>query len=197
MIIQGTNVPIIFIFPASVADILAVEVSLYQEKRQLKHWNYCDVTIDDNKIIAPLKQSETILFPSGKCNIEVKWVDADGQVNFARNLVNTIVERFDKTVMKNEAVPYLGEELPDGTHGCGCCCANGMNSQQMYYIHCLSQTLVKKGYSPYVDEDTGTWWEYDAKTGKFVDTQIVAGTQPISFMDILNYWHASILEQEG
>ena len=41
-------------------------------------------------------------------------------------------------------------------------------------IKTLTGSVVKAGYSPYIDEDTGTWWEYDVKTKSFIDTGVSA-----------------------
>lgn len=35
-------------------------------------------------------------------------------------------------------------------------------------------TIVKKGYSPYINGDTLTWWEYDDTQKVFIDTGITA-----------------------
>lgn len=35
-------------------------------------------------------------------------------------------------------------------------------------------TVIKKGYSPYIDDVTGTWWEYDDAARAFVDTGVFA-----------------------
>ena len=39
--------------------------------------------------------------------------------------------------------------------------------------------VIKKGYSPYINEETGTWFEYDHSVGGFVDTGVVAVYEPI------------------
>lgn len=36
----------------------------------------------------------------------------------------------------------------------------------------LTGTLVKKGYSPFMNEETGTWWEYDDSLNAFIDTGV-------------------------
>lgn len=100
MIIQGTNRPIVFTFEESMEDILDIEICLYSNNQEIKHWTLGDVDIDDNRIVCPLTQAETVLFPAGKCTIEVKWMNSYGETLFAKNLVNTIVERYDKTIME-------------------------------------------------------------------------------------------------
>lgn len=103
MIIQGTNNPIIFNFSASMTTIADIEISLYNEEKELKHWTLGDVEIENEKIYAPLTQEETVLFPAGKCYFEVKWMDAFGRTNFAKQIPNTITLRNDKTIMEGAA----------------------------------------------------------------------------------------------
>lgn len=105
MIIQGTNNPIIFTFDKPMNTIADIEISLIgSDNKELKHWTLDDVEIDGEHIYAPLKQEETIKFPAGKCSIEVKWMDALGRTNFAKNISNSILKRIDKTIMEGAAV---------------------------------------------------------------------------------------------
>lgn len=201
MIIQGTNIPLIFTFSDDMTDIKDIEISLYTEAKELKHWSMCNIDIDNEIIIAPLTQAESILFPAGKCFIEVKWMDRDGKVNFAKNLTNIIVERHDKTVMENEAYPYPplsgddnNENIPSDSSCGGCCNRNSTNT--MYKIGSMGETIIHKGYSPYINEETGTWWEYDDKLKTFIDTNILTSGIPIPLDDILAYWEASVQEEE-
>lgn len=54
-------------------------------------------------------------------------------------------------------------------------------------VKALGETVVRKGYSPYVNRDTGTWFEYDEDTRTFVDThiQVLTSVETISNDDIL------------
>lgn len=100
MIIQGTNNPIIFIFPKVISDIKDIEISLYTAKKELKHWTLTDVTIEGKTIQAPLTQEETVTFPIGQCFIEVKWINENGKTEFAGILENEIISRKDHTIME-------------------------------------------------------------------------------------------------
>lgn len=40
-----------------------------------------------------------------------------------------------------------------------------------------SMIVYKRGYSPYISEDTGTWFEYSEEYGGFVDTGVKAGSE--------------------
>lgn len=37
-----------------------------------------------------------------------------------------------------------------------------------------TKKVIKKGYSPYIDETTGTWWEYNDTTKEYEDTGVTA-----------------------
>lgn len=109
MIIQGTNNPLIFTFSEPMTTISDIEISLYTEdketntQKEWKHWTKDDVEIEETKITAPLRQEETIIFPEGKCFIEVKWMNAFGHTEFAKVLTTTISKRIDKTIMEGAA----------------------------------------------------------------------------------------------
>jgi len=45
----------------------------------------------------------------------------------------------------------------------------------------VTAAVVRKGYSPYIDDTTGTWWEYDDDTKQYVDTGVKAA--PIGLYD--------------
>lgn len=42
-------------------------------------------------------------------------------------------------------------------------------------IDLLSGAVIKKGFSPYIDTETGTWFQYDEEKKEFVDTGVYAG----------------------
>ena len=100
MIIQGTNNPIIFTFATSMDAIRDIEISLYNDEIEMKHWTLNEVEISDTKVIAPLKQTESVKFPCGKCSIEIKWIDESGKTNFAKELKETVIKRRDHTIME-------------------------------------------------------------------------------------------------
>ncbi len=37
-----------------------------------------------------------------------------------------------------------------------------------------TNTVVKKGYSPFISNETGTWFVYNDELNKFIDTEIPA-----------------------
>lgn len=58
-------------------------------------------------------------------------------------------------------------------------------------IDLITETIIHKGYSPYVNEETGTWFEYDEETGTYVDTNIQAASavEVISIEDVISLWN--------
>ena len=101
MIIQGTNNPLIFTFPEEMKSIKDIEICLYSENIELKHWTLTDIVFKDEYTIeAPLTQEESVLFPVGKCTIEIKYMDKTGYTVFAKTINNAIVHRFDHTIME-------------------------------------------------------------------------------------------------
>lgn len=110
MIIQGTNNPLIFTFSEPMTTVADIEISLYTEDKtagtttEWKHWTLEDVEINETEVIANIKQEESILFPEGKCFIEVKWMNALGRTEFAKILSTNIVKRNDKTIMEGAAI---------------------------------------------------------------------------------------------
>ena len=55
----------------------------------------------------------------------------------------------------------------------------------------LTNIVVKKGYSPYIDSTTGTWWEYDYDTKQFVDT----GVTPSSYQYAVQHGYEGTEEE--
>lgn len=58
-------------------------------------------------------------------------------------------------------------------------CAPCDHSHSTVGTHCTTvrattEVVYKKGYSPFVSDETGTWFEYDDKLKGFVDTGIIA-----------------------
>ena len=99
MIIQGSNTPLTLRFKEDVSNYQYIEVHLSHLCEELKHWSLEDLTIDGNVVEAPLLQEETLSFPCGICEIEVKWMDQDGQMKFGRRIRDSVVRRNDKTVV--------------------------------------------------------------------------------------------------
>ena len=81
------------------------------------------------------------------------------------------------------------------------CCCNpdpSCNNSGVYKIKCLSETIIRKGYSPYISDETGTWFEYDDELKTYVDTHVPASGEitPITKEEVLKYWSALIGEEE-
>lgn len=99
MIIQGSNTPLTLRFKEDVSNCQFIEVHLSHLGEELKHWSMGDLIIDENVAEAPLLQEETLSFPCGICEIEVKWMDQDGKLRFGRTIRDSVAHRSDRTVV--------------------------------------------------------------------------------------------------
>lgn len=52
---------------------------------------------------------------------------------------------------------------------------SSLDGDNFYNITGLSsEVIIKKGYSPFINEETGTWFEYDNDKRGFIDTGVIA-----------------------
>lgn len=60
------------------------------------------------------------------------------------------------------------------------------------------KTVIRKGYSPYISDETGTWWEYDDKLKKYIDTGVPAASNlfPLTEDEINILWNNITKEGE-
>ena len=42
-----------------------------------------------------------------------------------------------------------------------------------------NQSYTRDGHSPYINDETGTWFEYDDKLKKYIDTEVIASISTI------------------
>ena len=61
-------------------------------------------------------------------------------------------------------------------------------------IYAETSVVFTNAYSPYVDERTGTWWQYDDKNKTFVDTGIVADLRGEGVKDYNNLLNIPTLD---
>ena len=99
MIIQGSNNPIILEFDSPIEGITDFSAVLSYKGQSIKQWRLGDVQIEDDSITMPLTQEETLVFPSDRLCLEVKWVDNDN-ICFAEKIIISVEKRFDKTELK-------------------------------------------------------------------------------------------------
>lgn len=85
MIIQGSNNPIVFIF-SDINDVPASDMSvlLKNEITELKRWGLPEAVISEDgmEYTFPIRQEESVNWPEGRCAIEAKWLDSEGQTIF-------------------------------------------------------------------------------------------------------------------
>lgn len=99
LIVQGSNTPLTLRFREDVSSSQYMEVHLSHLGEELKHWSVEDLTINENIAEAPLLQEETLSFPCGICEIEVKWIDENGKLRFGRKIRDSVVHRNDRTIV--------------------------------------------------------------------------------------------------
>lgn len=155
MIITGSNAPIIFRMPEPIESIKGFSILLCKYDAELKSWTDDDLTFVDNMVIAPLSQDETMEFPLGACTIHLKWLAENGVVKFNKTIDSYIHKHPDKNI--------LGDGAGTVTYTEGV----------VYDVDTRTDTIVVRGYSPYVN-DNGTWEYFDDVKKQYVDTGIVA-----------------------
>lgn len=112
MITQGSNTPIILYFDNSIEYIKDISIVLCKEDKFsidrpdiiLKKWSIDDVIFNEieNAIECPLSQEDTIGFDVGRAQLEVKWLDSEGDV-WCNEIIRTSIEkRVDRTILMEE-----------------------------------------------------------------------------------------------
>ena len=109
-IIQGSNAPIILEFDidvSSITDFSAILIPKYGLKLDksnvpiLKKWNLEDIEIDQQALILPLTQEETLEFPAKPCYLDCKFI-LDSNIEFIDSCLIEIYKSADSTIMKVE-----------------------------------------------------------------------------------------------
>lgn len=98
MIIQSTNKPII-IKANEDLSVFSIRATLWRMSAKVKEWEKEDMVFEDNYIQLPLTQEETANFKSGEHILEIKWLNADGKVDFAKKIALYVMNRNDKEVI--------------------------------------------------------------------------------------------------
>ena len=99
MIIQGSNTPLMLRFKDDASNYSSIEVHLTHLGEELKHWSVEDLVINGNLVEAPLFQEDTLSFPCGICEIEVKWIDQNGKLRFGKKIRDSVILRNDRTIV--------------------------------------------------------------------------------------------------
>ena len=82
MIIQGQNEPIIVELTQTISPTKLHALLYDRSGKKLKHWELADVTINENMVILPISESESVQWPACKANFEMKWLNTDGIIDF-------------------------------------------------------------------------------------------------------------------
>lgn len=99
MIVQGANTPLILKFKEDTSEYQYIEVHLSHLGEELKHWSIEDLSVNGNIVEAPLFQEETLSFPCGICEIEVKWIDQNDVLHLSRKIRDSVIRRNDRTIV--------------------------------------------------------------------------------------------------
>lgn len=59
----------------------------------------------------------------------------------------------------------------------------------MITVPMSSEIIIKRGYSPYINENTGTWFEYNNKYKTFIDTGVIARGSSNIYMKTTQEWN--------
>lgn len=101
MVYQGSNSPIVITFD-EVMTGANIHAQLFYAGKPIKEWWQSDCTIEENVITFPLSEGETLAFPSGNCEFEIKWQSSGSDIiNFAEPVDIYVGRRYDKTYISS------------------------------------------------------------------------------------------------
>lgn len=102
-ILQGSNDPLILEVD-ELTGVSTVSAGMYAYGICKKAWDQSEITINENHIILPLSERETLQLGRGIVTLDVKGLTEAGEVVFL-DLVNyTVVERHNKTPLTPDSV---------------------------------------------------------------------------------------------
>lgn len=100
---QGTNSPIIIVYPDDVSDSTDLHVGLYDARgNELIHWTKETLVINGNEVRCPLEQYQTMDLPPGAVCLESKRRTADGEVELYDKYKGVILGRYDHHELAEE-----------------------------------------------------------------------------------------------
>lgn len=97
MIVQTTNKPIILDVDEELEG-RPIRAKLYDiDNNLLEEWDESDIVYNANIIELPLSEEITKDFPVGTASLEIKWLNADGKVEFVEPIRIYVGYRRDKS----------------------------------------------------------------------------------------------------
>lgn len=156
-LIRGSNAPIKLTFNEDVEQFPYISILMYKVgKKETISFEKSDLVADGNTLLIPMTQTASIDFGDGLATMEIKAKDADGLVRMYEKVPICIKSRKDETVL-GEDNAYTDEASVDEIPVIG------------------SETvIIKRGYSPFIDSESGTWFVYDDEQKAYVDTHTKA-----------------------
>lgn len=95
-IIQGSNDPIAIEVDDDLTTYERISAMLFQGKTLLKEWTTKDVIKDGNTMYFPIRESETLAFPSGAVTLDCKAYTRSGKVVFVEVIKFNVGSRENK-----------------------------------------------------------------------------------------------------
>lgn len=111
--IKGQNTPLVVVLEHEITAS-KVHALLFSNLSGtvLKEWTEEETTIDGNKIILPLSETETLKFKPGDAKLEVKLLDKSGIVLLVQIISIKIEDRRDATNLGSSEVLEGADEIP-------------------------------------------------------------------------------------
>ena len=99
MIIQSSNKPIVITLDTDISTASSVEVSLYDRKGEMQHWDKSKLEVAADTIILTVTQAETSEYRPGDATMSVKCM-LSGETEFFDEFQVRIRHWQDKTIME-------------------------------------------------------------------------------------------------
>lgn len=100
-IIQGSNDPLVLdIENINEAEKISAVMASYGKVK--KEWSRDDMRIQDDFLILPLSEEETLEFNRGVMDLDIKALDADGKVVFMDIVHYRVIDRVNRTRLTGE-----------------------------------------------------------------------------------------------
>ena len=111
--IKGQNTPLVVVLENEITAS-KVHALLFNSSAGtvLKEWTEDDTSIDGNKIILPLSETETLDFKPGNAKLEVKLLDNSGVVLLVQIINIKVEDRRDDTNLGSNKVLENADEIP-------------------------------------------------------------------------------------
>lgn len=102
-ILQGSNEPLLLeTDEEAIKELTSFSAALVDRDTILKIWTLEDITIQENILILPLKESETLALNNGLVTLDIKGLNKNGTIIFMELVDFHVIHRANKTVLTGE-----------------------------------------------------------------------------------------------